>query len=362
VKDVFDTAGIPTECGTTLLAGRVPERSARTVEAIEEAGGFVLGKTVTAELAFAAPGPTRNPWNFDRTPGGSSMGSAAGIAAGFFPLAIGTQTNSSVIMPAALCGVVGFKPSAHSISREGVMAFSPTLDQVGCFGRSVESCARLASVLGGNGLTDVRGDAPLSSPRLAVARTPDWADAAPAVREQFDADVARLREAGARVDEPELPADLDDARRVHRTIMASEGATELGPLVNPHPETASDVLRQFLAEGSSIGAERLETARRERHRLIELFARWAYGFDAILTPAAPDEAPFARTTGDPRFCTRWTLVGAPAIVLPSGLGPQRLPIGLQLVGAPGADARLVVAARWVEAQLQPPAPLWEKGL
>lgn len=362
VKDVFDTAGIPTECGTTLLAGRVPEHSASAVEAVEEAGAVVLGKTVTAELAFAAPGPTRNPWNLDHTPGGSSMGSAAGLAAGFFPLALGTQTNSSVIMPAALCGVVGFKPSAGTISRDGVMTFSPTLDQVGCFGQSVESCARLASVLAGDNLKDVAGDVLLPSPRLAVVRTSDWDDAAPAIREQFDVDVALLREAGARVDEPELPAELDDVRRVHRTIMASEGAMEVGPLVDRHPEEASDVLRRFLVEGSTISAEALETARRERRRLIERFAHWAAQFDAILTPAAPDEAPSAQSTGDPRFCTRWTLFGAPAIVVPSGLGPQCLPIGLQLVGAPGADACLLGTARWVERHLQPPTPLWKKPL
>jgi Asp-tRNA(Asn)/Glu-tRNA(Gln) amidotransferase A subunit family amidase len=361
VKDLIDTAGIPTECGTPLLAGRVPEQSADLVVAVERAGAIVLGKTVTAELAFAAPGPTRNPWNLDRTPGGSSMGSAAGVAAGFFPLAIGTQTNSSVIMPAALCGVVGFKPSAGRHSLEGILSFSPTLDQVGCFARSSKGCGHLASALAEEPPELWLDEAPREPPRLAIARTSDWEGAAPAVRERFDADVARLREAGAQVSEPPLPGGLDDARLVHRTIMAWEGATELGPLVETRRAAVSEVLRRFLAEGAALGRTRYKSALAERERLVEEFRNWAEGFDAVVTPAAPDEAPSREGTGDPRFCTRWTLVGAPAVVLRSGLGPQGLPIGLQLVGAPGQDARLLGVAQWAEAQLDPPPPLWARA-
>jgi Asp-tRNA(Asn)/Glu-tRNA(Gln) amidotransferase A subunit family amidase len=361
VKDLIDTGGIPTECGTALLAGRVPDRSAAVVRALEDAGAIVLGKTVTTELAFAAPGPTRNPWNLDRTPGGSSMGSAAGVAAGFFPLAIGTQTNSSTVMPAALCGVVGFKPSKGRHSLEGVLVFSPTLDQLGCFARSAEDCGLLASAMAGESRELWLGEAPRDPPRLAIARTSDWEGAAQAVRDRFAADVALLREAGAPVREVSLPAGLDEARLVHRTIMAFEGAAELGPLVEREPATVSAVLRRFLAEGAGVGHDTYQAARAERDRLVEEFRHWADGFDGVVTPAAPDEAPSSESTGDPRFCTRWTLVGAPAIVVRSGLGPQGLPIGLQLVGAPGQDARLLGTARWVESQLDPPPPLWDRA-
>ncbi|HEX2186054.1 MAG TPA: amidase, partial [Chloroflexota bacterium] len=152
IKDIIDTAGIPTEHGSALFRGRVPERSAPVVQALEGAGAIVLGKTVTAEMAYFHPGPTRNPWNPARTPGGSSMGSAAAVAAGIVPGAVGTQTNGSVIRPAAFCGVVGFKPSAGRISRTGVLCFSHTLDQLGAFASTVEGVAWLAAAMGGEAM------------------------------------------------------------------------------------------------------------------------------------------------------------------------------------------------------------------
>jgi Asp-tRNA(Asn)/Glu-tRNA(Gln) amidotransferase A subunit family amidase len=351
VKDIIDTAGIPTECGTHVLAGRVPAASARVVTALESAGVVVIGKTVTAELAFAAPGPTRNPWNTERTSGGSSMGSAAAVGGGMVPAAIGTQTNSSVIMPAALCGAVGFKPTGGILPTEGVLAFSPTLDQMGCFAQTVDDAAGLAA---GMGLEPVSPDVGSGAPSFAVARTSDWPDAAEGIRREFERNLAALRRAGAQVDESGYPAELDGARAVHRTIMAYEAARALEPLVGDRVEDLSGVLQRFLREGQRIPHGELEQALAERERLTRAFAVWAAGYDAVLTPAAPDEAPGLEGTGDPRFCTRWTLVGAPAIVLPVGLGPQGLPIGLQLVGAPGADDRLVAAARFIERVL--PAP------
>jgi len=343
VKDIIDTAGLPTECGTPLFAGRVPDASAEIVDRVAGLGGAMLGKTVTAELAFAAPGPTRNPWNLERTPGGSSMGSAAGVAAGMVPLALGTQTNSSLIMPAALCGVVGFKPSAGLLRTDGVMAFSPTLDQLGWITATAADAAFVAGLLLGAEVPVHRGL------RLAVVRTEEWGAASESVRERFDAALDALRDTGAElVDDPGPPAALAGARPVHRTIMAYEAVRSVGPAVAARPEVVSEVLRRFLAEGSGIGDDAYATALAARASLIATCTEWLLGFDAVVTPAAPAEAPSAVGTGDARFCTAWTLIGAPAIVLPSGRGGEGLPVGLQLVGAPGADAALLGTALDVE--------------
>jgi Asp-tRNA(Asn)/Glu-tRNA(Gln) amidotransferase A subunit family amidase len=350
VKDVFDTAGIPTACGTCLLAGRIPSRSASAVTALERAGAFVLGKTVTAELAFAAPGPTRNPWNVERTPGGSSMGSAAGVAAGMLPAATGTQTNSSIIMPASLCGVVGFKPTAGSIRTDGVLEFSRTLDQPGTFARTVDDAAVIAAAMAG----DPSPEPPpgrKQPPAIGVADMPETSQAASAVQSNVNRAVELLRHAGASIEHVPLPQPLHDARATHRTIMAREAATALGPLIARDPDAVSLVLRRFLAEGAATTDRAYQEALTRRNRIADVVDRLARPFDALICPAAPDEAPMAETTGDPRFCTLWTLAGAPAIAIPNGRGPAGLPIGLQLVGRRGDDARLLATASWVEATL-----------
>ena len=346
VKDIIDTAGVPTERGSPLFAGRVPAASASIVDRLSDLGGVMLGKTVTAELAFATPGPTRNPWDASRTPGGSSMGSAASVAAGMAPLALGTQTNSSLIMPAALCGVVGFKPSAGTLAMDGVMAFSPTLDQLGWIGATVADAAFVAELLLG---VEVAAAGDL---RLAVVRTAEWDAASDSVRERFDSALAALRATGVElVDDPAPPAALVNARPVHRTIMAYEAVRSVGPVVASRPEVVSEILRRFLTEGEKIGADAYAAALEQRGELTEACSRWLGSFDAVVTPAAPTEAPSADGTGDARFCTAWTLIGAPAIVVPSGRGAEGLPVGLQLVGAPGADAALLGAARAAEPLL-----------
>jgi Asp-tRNA(Asn)/Glu-tRNA(Gln) amidotransferase A subunit family amidase len=345
VKDIIDTAGIPTERGSALYGGRVPERSAAVVRRLEAAGAVIFGKTVTAELAFAYPGPTRNPWDPTRTPGGSSMGSAAAVGAGMLPAALGTQTNSSIIMPAALCGVVGFKPSAGRSDCEGVMAFSPTLDELGCLAETVEDVIAVAPVLG-----DLALDAATSSVaglRVLSAFGSGWPDAAPCVSERFAYAVETLRAAGARV----LPTDgapFAEARAAHRTIMAYEAWVQLGADVSARPQLVSEWLRRFLAEGKQLTADDHRAALDARDALITAFDRLIDGADVIVSPSAPDEAPEAAGTGDPRFCTLWTLVGAPAINLPCGRGPHGLPIGLQLIGKRGEDAALLAFARAIE--------------
>ena len=352
IKDVLETSGIPTEHGSAAFAGHVPDTSAGAVRNLEVAGALVIGKTVTAELAYFSPGPTRNPWDLERTPGGSSMGSAAAVAAGMVPGAIGTQTNGSVVRPAAFCGVVGYKPSQGRIPGDGVLVFSHTLDQVGCFASSVAGVALLADAMAGNTPEPLAPTA--TPPRLAVVRTGDWEHAERAMRQRFEAAVLALAAAGADVQEIPLPPEVEESPRAHRIIMAVEAWQHLGALVATHGAHLSEVLRDFVAEGRAIPDATYRAALRTRDQSIRAFRQWMAQFDAMLTPPAVGEAPGPATTGDPRFCTRWTLLGAPALSLPIGLGPHGLPLGLQVAGVPGGDTCLVATAAWVEAALPGP--------
>ena len=350
VKDIFDTAGSPTERGSALYAGRIAEDDADVVRDLRAAGAIIVGKTVTAELAMAHPGPTRNPWDVSRTSGGSSMGSAAAVAAGVVPFAIGSQTNGSVVRPAAFCGVVGFKPTFGRLSRRGMFVTSETLDQVGGFARSVQKVAALVAAMAGEPLARW-WSADRTPPKLAALRTGEWEHADLAAQERFQADVDRLAAAGGPIAWPTPPEGLDDARRVLQTIMYFEQARSLESDLRGREALVSEIARANLAEGAAISDEAYREALGARARLVKAFALWATPYDAVLTPAAVGEAPTPETTGDPRFCTRWSLIGAPAIAIPSGLGPNRLPLGLQLVAAPGDDRRLLAAAAWCEAKL-----------
>jgi Asp-tRNA(Asn)/Glu-tRNA(Gln) amidotransferase A subunit family amidase len=361
VKDIFDTAGIPTEYGSEVFRGRVPTTTALTISRLESSGAIVFGKTVTAELAYFAPGPTSNPWNADHTPGGSSMGSAAAVAAGIVPVAVGTQTNGSVIRPAAFCGVVGFKPNFGRLPTAGVLKFSPSLDQLGVFARTVETTARFAAVMAGDAPQTWQAQTNDGRPlRLALVRTPEFELAETVAVEEFDAVVEALRSAGAAIREVELPRELSDALSVHRTIMAAEASQFIGSQLVHAEGLMSAQLAALLEEGSAIGQSDYSRALNSQKSMKAEFARWSIDFDAILTLPALGEAPPIATTGDPRCCTLWTLVGAPALTLPAGLGPNRLPLGIQLVGQIGEDLTLLQAARWCEDVLpglgSPPSP------
>jgi Asp-tRNA(Asn)/Glu-tRNA(Gln) amidotransferase A subunit family amidase len=350
VKDVFDTAGIPTEYGSTIFAGRVPGRSALPVERIEAAGGVVFGKTVTSELAYYAPGPTRNPWNLERTPGGSSMGSAAAVAAGIVPAAIGTQTNGSLIRPAAFCGVVGFKPTYGRIATTHTLTFSPALDHVGVFARSVDVAALLAAVLAGDD-PDASSPVVAAAPQLGVVRSPEWDEAEVAMHECFDGVVRAAADAGATVVDTLLPERLAGALPVVQTLMAAGASGFIGPRVAAALDRVSPQLRVLIAEGDALGSEELTAAVDAQARTVDDFDAWIAGFDALVTPATLGEAPGLETTGDPRFCSRWSLVGSPAISLPAGLGPNGLPLAVQLVGHRGRDDELLGVAAWLERLL-----------
>lgn len=297
------------------------------------------------------PAKTRNPWNLAHTPGGSSSGSAAAVAAGFVPGAIGTQTNGSVIRPAAFCGIVGYKPSQGMLSVRGVMPFSPTMDQPGVFARSVADAALLAWSLTVR-RSGLAPNAPMlkSPPRLAAVRSPVWYLAQPEQRAQFDTDIERLRGSGATIDVLEIPGEFDRAKKVHRTIMLCEAARASHKVRAQYRDSFSDYLNEALDEGEAIAEADYRDALKSRTQMQHSLATFLdRGYSAIITPPAPGEAPASlQVTGDPSFCTIWTLLGTPAITIPTGKGPSGLPLGLQLVGAVEEDNYLLSTAAWCE--------------
>lgn len=362
MKDIIETRGMPTRMGSPAYHDNIPSQSATVVERIEKAGGFVLGKTVTAELAYFTPGKTRNPWNPAHTPGGSSSGSAAAVAAGFVPAALGTQTNGSVIRPAAYCGCIGFKPSYGRIPRGGVLCFSSTLDHLGFFTRSVDDAAVLLAVTAGYDAADresLQAPAPpatlvprRSPPRLIAVRTPVWEQAEPHAQSHFADVMRRLRAAGAEVEERELPQAFSEGHALQRVIMYVEGARSYAPLRKAHAPLLSGRLLGLIDEGEQIPEPRWRDALAKRSELVTALGDFMGDADAIVTPPATGEAPATLTnTGDPVFCTLWTLCGVPAITLPSGRGPRGLPLGTQLVAKPRADAELLATAQWCERSL-----------
>ena len=361
VKDIFATAGIPTQMGSPAFAGHVPGKSAAVIERLEAQGAFVMGKTVTTECAFLTPGKTRNPWNPLHTPGGSSSGTAAAVAAGFVPAALGTQTNGSVIRPAAYCGVVGYKPTQGMIPIEGALTFSHTLDQVGVFARSVEDVAWLAAPLAAN---DKKRSAKISvlktPPRLAAVKTPVWDRAEEHARRNFHENIRTLRKAGARVEEVDLPEMFRRAHEAIRTIMAAESALNLEELYLRKPPVLSPSLRDFITEGRQVGALDYLQAMKVHGALKLELERFLEKYDALITPPATGEAPVTlESTGNPCFCSIWSLCGSPAVTIPVGWGRNGLPLGLQIVGPSEKDGQLLSAAHWCEQAF--PFPCWEKA-
>ena len=357
VKDIFATAGVPTQMGSPAFAGHIPDKSARVIERLEARGGFVMGKTVTTECAFLHPGKTRNPWNPAHTPGGSSSGSAAAVAAGFVPAAIGTQTNGSVIRPAAFCGIVGFKPSQGIIPIEGALTFSHTLDQPGLFTRHVEDAAWLAAALS---CEDPKLSPTISKcsapPLLAAVKTPVWDQAGDDAKRNFQENIQILLKAGARIEEVELPERFGHAHRAIRTIMSVEAAFNLEELQRKQAPLLSSTLNDFIAEGTNTGAVVYLKALKLRLTLQEELDRFLEKFDAIITPPTTGEAPETlEQTGNPTFCSIWSLCGVPAITIPVGFGPRGLPLGLQITGRWGNDEQLLSVARWCEGQLSFPS-------
>ncbi|HYH40450.1 MAG TPA: amidase [Burkholderiales bacterium] len=353
IKDIIDVAGLTTRCGSPIHDDAAPApESAACVEALERAGAVIFGKTVTTEFAYYTPGKTRNPWNFAHTPGGSSMGSAAAVACSMVAGALGTQTNGSVIRPAAFCGVVGYKPSFGLVSNDGTLDPWPALDHTGVFARSVADTALLASVIQKAGVVTAGVVVPSHPLRFALVRSPVWDLAEPAQKGLLETSAAKLTQAGATIEALELPRAFDDAHRVHGVIMAYEGSRYFRELQQRFRSLMSARLNALLDQGAAISHPQYEDALHAAETLRAAYSDATAGFDAILTPPAAGEAPATlEETGSPAFCTIWTLLGVPAITIPVARGPRGLPLGLQVCGAFMEDDRALGAAAWCEAHL-----------
>jgi Asp-tRNA(Asn)/Glu-tRNA(Gln) amidotransferase A subunit family amidase len=365
IKDIIATSDMPTTNGSPIYRNHIPERDAWVVERLRNLGATIFGKTVSTEFAWRHPGPTTNPWNSAHTPGGSSSGSAAAVAAGIVPLALGTQTLGSVIRPAAFNGVVGLKPSFGAIPRAGVHPLSPSLDHVGFFARRVDDVAYALSLISATSDLDPHGrplpafhvDAaqgvpPLDKPRLRIVRFEKWSRAEPEQQKVFEAAVAKLREAGAVVEEREWE-ELDSNWSAVNTILAGEASQIFSDLVERYPDRTSDYLKLAVKTGKGHTAFEYLRAKAIQEKLRSALPAQMSGFDAVLTVPAFGEAPEGLDyTGDAEYCAPWTLIGAPAVSLPAGFGKKGLPLGIQVVGSYRQDYRLLRVAKWVEGALR----------
>ncbi|MET4578840.1 amidase [Ottowia thiooxydans] len=346
IKDNMDTADMPTTYGSPLYAGHLPVRDAAVVSMLRAEGAIILGKTVSTEFAYFTPGPTHNPHRPGYTPGGSSSGSAAAVAAGMVPLALGTQTNGSVIRPAAFCGVLGYKPAAGLIARDGVLDTSHTLDQVGCFARTVDDLELLAHCLAPT-LTD-RSVETTARLRIAILNSELLSHAEDGTRALLQRTSEQLANAGLSVSQIDLGPWHAYANQAHRTIMQSEMAQALAPERVRGETQLSPALLELMNAGDNTSAVAYLDALRARGPLQERMDQLLASHDVMLMPSAPGAAPEGLgSTGSPLFCSMISLLGWPAMHLPTSEDAQGLPLGLQLVARPGDEAKLGTAARQI---------------
>jgi Asp-tRNA(Asn)/Glu-tRNA(Gln) amidotransferase A subunit family amidase len=359
LKDIFDAAGLVTTAGAGAFAHRTAAADAASVGRLRAAGAVMLGKVTTTAFAFLDPSPTRNPWNPEHTPGGSSSGPAAAVAARMAPLALGSQTVGSVLRPAAYCGIVGLKPTHGRISTAGVVPLSWSLDHVGIFSRRVEDCAHVLGMLAGQDAAD-----PLSSaaqvddytgavtdaapPRVGVLRAL-LERATPEMAAHIEATARALEKAGAALVDVALPASFTGLHEAGQLVMRAEAAAWHAPLFATHAAEYPPKIREALEGGRAIGAVDYLAAQEARRAFRRDMASLTGAYDALLTPTVGAPAPKGLgSTGDPYFCAPWSFAGLPAIALPSGVDAGGLPLSIQLVGAAFGEARLLSAAGWCE--------------
>lgn len=346
VKDCIDTHDYPTEYGSAAYAGNRPRADADVVTAAKANNLFIAGKTATAEFAFSSPPITANPLDLARTPGGSSSGSAASVAANMVPWSIGTQTGGSIIRPASYCGVVGYKPTLGMISTKGVKRLAPSYDTIGVFARNVDDASLLVSILAEQPSLD-RDRQELQMPRYAfLCDLPENVDQAPLERS-----IACLASRGVVVKKFRLPFDFAEGDHRSQVLVNAEVRHELAHDFQKHGDLFSISLRRLMEEPSacaSVIEDHTQRLFQDRLDLVEAMT----GIDALLMPAATGQAPVGHsTTGDAMMNRMWSTFGLPCITVPSAIGPQGMPLGLQMVGRPGADADLINAALFVERVL-----------
>ncbi len=350
LKDIFDAAGVPTTAGAPAWATRTPAVDAPSVAALRGAGAVPMGKLATTPFAYLDPSVTRNPWNPEHTPGGSSSGPAAAVAARMVPLALGSQTVGSVLRPAAYCGVVGLKPTHGRISSAGVLELAGSLDHVGVFARAVEDCALALAVLVGGGPAPadyVGAVVDPAAPRLGVL-APFLARTTPEMGKHLEAVTRGLAAAGALLEDVTLPAAFASIYDVGATVLRAEAAAAHAPLFPAHAAEYPPKIKELIELGHAISAPVYLAAQAARRQVREAVGAIAARYDAFLLPTIGAPAPRGLgSTGDPSFCSPWSFLGMPAITLPTGV-EGGLPLAVQLVAAPWSEARLLAAAAWCE--------------
>jgi Asp-tRNA(Asn)/Glu-tRNA(Gln) amidotransferase A subunit family amidase len=348
LKDIFDTADMPTEYGSPIYAGHRPKADASLVALIRRNGGTLLGKTVTTEFAHLDPGKTRNPRNLAHTPGGSSSGSAAGVAAGFFPIATGTQTGGSVIRPASFCGVAGFKPSYRLLPSVGMKCVSWHLDTAGLFAASVADVAFAAAAISDRDLR-VDGRKP-SSPRIGVLRDQPWAPASDDMKAAIDNIARAASAANARVRDIKLAPVLASAFRAHATIQAYEAARSLASEYERFKDKLAKGVLELVESGFAIRADAYDDARHTASQARRALSDLMADVDVILSPSAPGPPPKGLgSTGSSTFNRLWTLMGTPCVSVPGLADADDLPLGVQVIGRFGGDRATLEAALFVES-------------
>ncbi|QLF93317.1 amidase [Pseudomonas sp. ABC1] len=351
IKDLIDTADAPATYGSPIYANHRPAKDALIVSRLRQAGAVPFGKTVTTEFALFNPPKTRNPWKLDRTPGGSSSGSAAAVAAGVVPVALGTQTAGSVIRPAAFCGIFGFKPSFDALPADGVKTISPSLDTVGLMARRIEDIQTVFDA--------VRSERPAHPTALPVSlniafmRTPWWSDITPDIRAHVEAAAQRLAAESTSFGVHESPYNtlFGELTTAQQALMGGEVLANLARERRDHAADISQVLSRYLDQVAQADP-RNEAAARTTIERVKNDPDLIFG-DAhlILSPSTLTEAPTRESTGDPLLCRAWTALGIPSINLPIGFGQDGLPIGLQLAARPGHDDLLLAAASRIAQHL-----------
>ena len=363
IKDIFNTKNLPTENGTIIDTGRQPQKNCTVVDMLMEAGAIIMGKTVTTELAVFAPGKTLNPHNPKRTPGGSSSGSAAAVSAFMVPLAIGTQTNGSMIRPASYCGVIGFKPTHGLIPRTGVLKTSSPLDTIGTFARSLEDIALISETLVGYDPDDKYTSSrarpafnetlliePPITPMVGFAKTHVWDEADDTTKQAFEELVGVL---GDDCRDLPLSGPFNNLIEMHSNIMYADLAMNYADYYERGKNQLSDTLCQMIECGQEISAVDYNCAIIGQETLNSGLNACFEHYDIIITPAATGEAPEGLAgTGSPVFNTLATYCGVPSISLPLMEGPNGLPLGVQVIGPRGDDARLLRNANWLINRVQ----------
>jgi Asp-tRNA(Asn)/Glu-tRNA(Gln) amidotransferase A subunit family amidase len=365
IKDIFHAAGMRTTAGHMPMADFVADYDSAVVERLRRAGAIILGKTTTTELALMAPAATRNPWNLAHTPGGSSSGSAAAVAARMCPAAIGSQTGGSTLRPAAYCGIVGFKPTHGRISAFGMIPLAHSTDCPGILARGVADVALLLQALAGWDSRDHtsarapvddyrRGhETPPAQPRIALMMGGDFSDKSDAETiENVRAAADQFSNEGARIEQIAPPASYARVAGAFWKILAAEPAAYHRAALTSRPESFDPRTREFLEKGLSMSAvgylDAIEVQRQFRREVAEILRHC----DAILAPSTPSAAPGGlESTGDPSFNNPWSLSGNPVAGLPSRLTTEGLPMAVQLVGATFREAQLLGIARWCERAL-----------